>query len=327
MKRVFSGIQPTGLLHLGNYLGAIRQFVKLQEEAECFYSIVDLHAITLPQEPKILGKNILDTAASYLALGLDPQKCTIFVQSQVPAHTELAWILSTLTPLSWLYEMHQYKEKVKKKKQAFNAGLLSYPILMAADILLYDTDIVPIGEDQKQHLELTRDLARRFNRRFGEIFKVPKGLISEFGARIMSLQNPREKMSKSGSCSGYIGLFEKPEVIEEKIKRAVTDSGKKIKYAPDQKPAISNLLTIYHLLTEKKIPDIEKEFADQGYEAFKKALSKAVIEKLKPFQTKKRRLNQNLDYVAKVLEKSRKKATQVAEEKMSQVKKALGLLD
>jgi len=325
MKRVFSGIQPTGIVHIGNYLGAIRQFIKLQEEAECFYSIVDLHAITLPQEPGKLAKNILETAVSYLALGVDPQKATIFVQSQVPAHSELAWILACLTPLSELKQMHQYKEKAKKQGRDVNTGLLMYPVLMASDILLYDTDIVPVGEDQIQHLELARTLARKFNNRYGtKSFKVPKPLIRQETARIMSLQNPKKKMSKSGSPKGFIGLFEAPGEIKKKIRLAMTDSGREIKMS-SSKPAISNLIRIYSAFAGKSASQTEELFAGKSYSDFKNSLAELLCEKLSSFRRRRKKLEGNIDYVKDILEKGRRKAQDVAEKKLAQVKKIVGL--
>jgi len=253
--RVFSGIRPTGELHIGNYLGAIKQWVKLQEENECFFCIVDYHAITTPFKPEEMERNIFDTLIAYLAAGLDPKKCTIFVQSHVKEHTELAWILGTITPLGDLKRMTQFKEKSKKHPEYVNAGLLNYPLLMAADILLYKTDLVPVGKDQVQHVELTREIARRFNKMFGKVFKEPKVLLSE-GEKIMSLQNPKKKMSKTDDPKGCILLFDEPEEIEKKIMRAVTDLGKEIKYDPVKKPGISNLLKIYSIFSEKGIGGI-----------------------------------------------------------------------
>ncbi|PJE69084.1 tryptophan--tRNA ligase, partial [Candidatus Shapirobacteria bacterium CG10_big_fil_rev_8_21_14_0_10_38_14] len=249
--RIFSGIRPTGELHIGNYLGAIRQWLLLQEKADCVFCIVDLHAITTPYQSKELKKNIFEMAAAYLASGLNPEKCIFFVQSQVEAHAELAWLLSTITPIGELQRMTQYKEKIKKYPKDVNAGLLNYPILMAADILLYQTDLVPVGKDQQQHVELVRTIARKFNQKFGQTFKEPKVLLPKTGAKIMSLQNPKKKMSKTDDPRGCLELFEEPEEIKKKIMAAVTDPGKVIKYDPIKKPGISNLLTIYSLFSGK----------------------------------------------------------------------------
>jgi len=228
--RVFSGIRPTGELHIGNYLGAIRQWIELQEKAECIFCIVDLHAVTTPYKAEKLQKNIIELAIDYLASGLNPEKCIFFIQSQVKEHSELAWILGTITPLGELQRMTQFKEKSKKHPEYVNAGLLNYPLLMAADILLYLTDFVPVGKDQQQHVELTREIARRFNAKFGKVFKEPKVLLPNIGEKIMSLQNPKKKMSKTDDPRGCIELFDEPEIIQKKVMSAVTDPGKTITY-------------------------------------------------------------------------------------------------
>jgi tryptophanyl-tRNA synthetase len=263
--RIFSGIRPTGELHIGNYLGAIKQWLELQEKNECVFCIVDLHAITTPYKPEVLQKNILELATAYLAAGLNPEKCVFFVQSQIAEHSELAWILSTITPLGELQRMTQFKEKSKKHPGEVNAGLLNYPLLMAADILLYQTELVPVGKDQQQHVELAREIARRFNKRFGDTFKEPRTLLPKVGEKIMSLQNPKKKMSKTDDTRGCIELFEEPEVIKKKIMSAVTDAGKTVKYDPIKKPGISNLLTIYSLFSQKSIKDLEKKFQNASY--------------------------------------------------------------
>jgi len=284
MKRIFSGIQPSGNLHLGNYLGAIRNWVSLQHEYESFFCIVDLHAITVAQEPEVLATKIRDLARLYLAIGIDPKVSTIFVQSDVAAHTELAWILNCITRMSELERMTQYKEKAKKQRENVSVGLFDYPALMAADILLYQTELVPVGHDQKQHLELTRDLAIRFNRDYGETFRVPEPFIPKVGARIMSLQNPLKKMSKSDEeASGSINLFDGPDDIARKFKRAVTDSGTEIRF-DESRPAITNLLTIYHLLTDKRPEEVEAHFAGKGYAQLKGELADITIEFLRPIQ-------------------------------------------
>jgi len=243
--KIFSGIRPTGELHIGNYIGAIKQWIDLQESNECIYCIVDLHAITTPYSPKKLQSNIFSQAITYLALGLNPEKCILLVQSHVKEHSELAWLLGTITPMGDLKRMAQYKEKSRKHKEYINAGLFNYPILMAADILLYKTEMVPVGEDQKQHVELARSIAKKFNSQFGQTFKVPEPKLQKAGARIMSLQDPRTKMSKTDSDQGCIGIFEDSESIRKKIMKAVTDTGKTVKYDPIRKPGISNLLTIH----------------------------------------------------------------------------------
>lgn len=322
--RVFSGIQPTGQIHIGNYLGAISQFVELQEKAECFFSIVDLHAITIPYKPQELQKNIFDAAVCYLACGINPEKSTLFVQSQVKEHTELAWLLGVLTPSGDILRMTQYKEKSRQFKNEAKAGLLNYPILMAADILLYKADAVPVGFDQKQHLELTRRIAREFNKRFGDTFPLPKIILRDSGAKIMSLQDPKKKMSKT-SPEGCLYLFEEPEIIKNKIMAAVTDSGGKIKYDLERKPGVSNLLTIYSLFAKKPIEEIEKKFKASGYEKFKKALAELLIVSLEPFSRKRKELLSREVYVREVLERSRKKAEVIASFTMSEVREKMGL--
>ncbi|MBU4466861.1 tryptophan--tRNA ligase, partial [Patescibacteria group bacterium] len=274
--KIFSGIQPTGQLHIGNYLGAIKQFLELQETEDCVFCIVDLHAMTIPYDPKVLPNNVLDAAACYLASGIDPEKSILFIQSKVSEHSELAWILNCVTPIGDLLRMIQYKDKSKQFKEEIGAGLLNYPILMAADILLYKTDLVPVGQDQEQHVELSRTLARKFNSRFGKTFVEPRVKLQKSGAKIMSLTNPKKKMSQSipSSC---LYLFDEPEIIKKKIMSAVTDPGKQIKYDPAKKPGISNLLTIYGLFSNKTVKELEKKFKGQGYAKFKAELAKLLI--------------------------------------------------
>jgi len=322
--RIFSGIRPSGELHIGNYLGSIYQWVKLQNSHECFFGIMDYHAFTTPFDPKKMKKNILDTLIVYLTAGLDPQKCTIFVQSHVKEHTELAWILGTITPLGDLKRMTQFKEKSKKHPEYVNAGLLNYPLLMAADILLYKTDLVPVGKDQVQHVELTREIARRFNKLFGEVFKEPKVLLSE-GEKIMSLQNPKKKMSKTDDPKGCILLFDEPEEIEKKIMRAVTDPGKEVKYDPVKKPGISNLLKIYSIFSQTPIEQLEQEYKGKGYEIFKRDLSKLLIEKLEIFRKKKKELERREIYLKEILRKGAEKAQKIAKLTMAEVKEKLGI--
>jgi len=324
--RVFSGIRPTGELHIGNYWGAIRQWIELQEKHDCVFCIVDLHAITTPYQPENLQKNILELTIAYLAAGVDPEKCILFIQSQVKEHSELAWLLGTFTPLGELKRMTQFKEKSKKQPEYVNAGLLNYPLLMAADILLYKTDLVPVGIDQEQHVELTREIARKFNKTFGEVFKEPKSLLPKIGQKIMSLQNPKKKMSKTDDPSGCVGLFDEPEEIKKKIMSAVTDLGRIIKYDPLKKPGISNLLTIYSLFSGKKIKDLEKNFKGRGYEEFKKGLGQLLIKTLEPLRKKRKELLTREVYVKEILEQGRKRAQVSAQSTMVEVKKKMGLI-
>ncbi|RLE05291.1 MAG: tryptophan--tRNA ligase [Candidatus Aminicenantes bacterium] len=322
---VFSGIRPSGDLHIGNYFGAMRQWIELQNKYNCLFCIVDLHAITTPYEPKDLQKNILETAIAYLAAGLDPEKCILFVQSDVKEHCELAWLLGTITPLGDLKRMTQFKEKSKRYPQYINAGLLNYPVLMAADILLYQTTLVPVGKDQVQHIELTREIARRFNKTFGNAFKEPKALLSQ-GQKIMSLDEPRKKMSKTGSPKGYIGLFEEPSKIRKKIMSAVTDSGKTIKYDPKRKPGISNLLTIYSLVSGKDIKVLERELKGKGYRELKKNLASLLIDFLSPFRRKHKEFLTRQVYVREILKRGAHRARLQAQSTIKRVKTKMGLM-
>jgi tryptophanyl-tRNA synthetase len=324
--RVFSGVQPTGAIHIGNYLGAIKQWIELQKNNECVFCIVDLHALTVPYDTKILKDSILEKVVAYLAAGVDPQKSIIFVQSRVKEHTELAWLLNTVTPIGDLSRMTQFKEKSKQYKKNINAGLLNYPVLMAADILLYQTDIVPVGEDQKQHVELTRTIARKFNQRFGQTFKIPEVKLPKRGERIMSLVNPKQKMSKSGPPENYIGLFDEPGEIKSKIMRAVTDLGKSIKYDQGKKPGISNLLTIYSLLSGKNIKDLEKKFKGKGYAEFKKSLIALLVNSLEPFRRKRKELLTREVYVEEILNQGAKRARIIVQSTMENVRKNMGLV-
>lgn len=290
MKKVLSGIQPSGQLTLGNYIGAIRNFVKLQDTLHCFFMIVDLHAVTVPQDPENLRENTQAVAALFLAAGLDPSKSSIFLQSQVPAHARLGWLMTTLSTMGELERMTQFKEK-SAGKESVGAGLFAYPSLMAADILLYQADLVPVGDDQKQHLELTRDLAQRFNHRYGDLFTVPEPYIPEVGARIMSLDDATKKMSKSNPNPGsYIAMLDEPDVIRKKISRAVTDSGREVKFDPAEKPEISNLISIYSNCSELSVEEIEAKYAGQGYGPFKKDLAEAVVATLEPIQRRYREI-------------------------------------
>ncbi len=324
--RVFSGVQPTGELHIGNHLGAIKQWVELQEKNECIFCIVDLHAITEPYKPKEMQKRIFETAISYLAAGIDPEKSIIFIQSQIKEHTELTWLLNTICPIGELQRMTQYKEKAQQFRKSINAGLLNYPILMTADILLYKTEMVPVGKDQSQHVELTRSIAQKFNQRFGEIFVIPKILLPKIGAKIMGLNNPKKKMSKSFGPANYIGLFDEPEIIKKKIMVAVTDPGKQIKYNPTKKPGISNLITIYSLFNEKPIKEIERNFKGKGYAQFKKSLAKLLIDSLEPFRRKRKELLSREVYVHEILNLGAKRAQTIAQSTIKEVRKKMGLL-
>ena len=282
-----SGVQPTNNLHIGNYIGALKQWVDLQHLYRCLFFIVDLHAITVPQDPKLLRENITDVAATYLAIGIDPKRCSLFIQSEVPEHLELAWMLNTIAKMGELERMTQYKDKSAKYGEKVGLGLFSYPVLMAADILLYDTTVVPVGEDQMQHLELTRVLARRFNDTFGPTFTVPQALIQKMGARIMALDEPAIKMSKSANSTyNYIALTDDVDTIRKKILKAVTDSEAGVVYDPDKKPAISNLLTIYHQLTGETMKIIEDRYVGKGYGDFKKDLAEVVIDHFAPISKK-----------------------------------------
>ena len=323
--RILSGIQPTGALHIGNYLGAIKQWVELQSKGECFFLIVDLHSITINYNPKQMPENILSAAMDYLAAGINPKKSIIFIQSQIKEHAELAWLLETITPIGELERMTQYKEKSKQNKDNINTGLFAYPVLMAADILLYKTDIVPVGDDQAQHVELTRTLARKFNNKFGKVFIEPQTQLSKFGARIMSLDNPEIKMSKS-LPNGCIFLSDAPDAIRQKIKAAVTDSGKEIKFDEKNKPAISNLLTIYHLFSEKSISGIEKKYRGKGYGEFKKDLAEVIVNGLSKFQKNREQFEKNPQQVKKILAESAEKAQEIATETINEVKTKMGLM-
>ena len=323
-KRIFSGAQPTGELHIGNYLGALKNWVNLQNEYESFFCIVNLHAVTLPQKPEILKQKTLDLARIYLASGVDPNVSKIFIQSDVSEHAELAWILSCVARMGELERMTQFKDKGKDNRERAGVGLFTYPILMASDILLYQTDLVPVGKDQKQHLELSRDLAERFNRDFGETFVVPEPFIPPVGASILSLQEPTKKMSKSDENSnGSIFLLDDADTITKKLKKAVTDSGTDIKF-DESRPAINNLLTIYQLMTGKTAEESEANFAGKGYGHFKTELTEAVIEFLKPFQEKaKSYTDENLN---EILKTGAEKARTIARKTLNDVYAKMGIV-
>lgn len=367
-KRIFSGIQPSGDLHIGNYLGAIKNWVNLQNEFESIFCIVDLHAITVPQKPEELKRRTLEIAKIYLAAGIDPTKSTIFVQSHIKEHTELSWILNTITGTRELFRMTQFKDKsgisslednIKNLliKEGYNKetgnielslkeenalskwveifsegalglntplGIFNYPVLMAADILLYDTEVVPVGEDQVQHIELTRTLARRFNKRFGDTFVVPKSFVQEEGMRIMGLDDPSKKMSKSASSEyNYISLLDSPKIIEKKIKKAVTDSGSDITYS-NNRPALKNLINIYASFSNKKPSDIEKDYIGKGYADFKTGLTKAILDFIIPFQKKYKSLD-NKEVLA-LLTEGADNVRPIAEKKITEVKNKMGIL-
>src|SRR5919206_503977 len=322
MKRIFSGAQPTGGFHLGNYLGALRNWVELQHEYESFYCVVDLHAITVPQDPLKLAAKTKEVARIYLAAGVDPNVSTIFVQSDVKEHAELAWILNCVVRISELERMTQFKDKAKKQRENVLAGLLTYPALMAADILLYQTDLVPVGKDQQQHLELTRDIAERFNRDFGETFKIPDAFIPKVGAKIQALDDASKKMSKSDeNVNGSITLMDDPDTVRRKFKRAVTDSGTEIRF-DETRPAITNLLTIYHLLTGKSQADIESHFEGKGYAVLKSELAEATVEFLRPFQERVRGIGD--EELHRILSEGAEKARAIAEVTTRQVKERMG---
>ena len=323
-KRIFSGAQPTGNLHIGNYLGALKNWVALQDEYESFYCIVNLHAITLPQNPQILKQKTLDLARIYLASGVNPETSTIFIQSDVSEHAELAWVLSTIARMGELERMTQFKDKGKGNAERAGVGLFTYPILMAADILLYQTHLVPVGKDQKQHLELSRDLAERFNRDFGETFVVPEPFIPPVGANILSLQDPTKKMSKSDeNANGSIFLLDDADTITKKIKRAVTDSGTDIKF-DESRPAINNLLTIYQLMTGKTPEECETNFIGKGYGHFKTEIAEVVIEYLKPFQERVKDFDD--ETLNKILKTGAEKARKIARETLNDIYAKMGIV-
>jgi tryptophanyl-tRNA synthetase len=323
---LFSGIQPSGLLTIAHYIGAIQHWVKLQSEYDSYFCLVDLHAITVRQDPVQFNHRCYDLLASYIACGLDPKENIIFAQSHVPHHAELAWILNCFTLMGELSRMTQFKDKSSRFKENINAGLLTYPILMAADILLYQTEIVPVGEDQKQHLELTRDIAQRFNRSYGETFTIPEPYIAGFGSRIMSLENPTRKMSKSEGEQSYIGLLDTPDDILQKLKRAVTDSGKDIRYHPEEKPGVSNLLVILSSITKKSIEDLEKQYIGKGYGQLKQEVADALIVFLKPIQERFHKVREDKAYMDQVLLEGAKKAKVRAQRTLKKVNEALGFL-
>lgn len=322
--RIFSGIQPTGNLHIGNYLGAVRRWADLQNGNDAIYCIVDEHAITVPQDPEKLREAILDVGITLFAAGIDPDKSIVFIQSHVPAHAELGWIMNTFTPMGELERMTQYKDK--KEKSTF-AGLFNYPTLMAADILLYKTESVPVGEDQVQHIELARSLAERFNNRFGDTFILPEANIQKETARIMSLTDPTKKMSKSDeSDKSRINLSDSQDVIRAKIKSAVTDSGSEVKHDPKEKPAVSNLLDIYSSLAGKPVASIEAEFQGKSYAEFKDALAEVAVVGLTPFQQRYNELQKERSEVLELLKQGAEKAAAIANPMLASVKEKIGFI-
>ena len=324
MKRVFSGVQPTGNIHLGNYLGALKQFVELQDDHECIYCIVDMHAITVPQDPKELREHILDVAALYLAVGVDPKKSIVFVQSDVPGHAELSWVLTCNSYTGELSRMTQFKDKSKNKESA-PTGLFSYPVLMAADILLYDTDIVPVGNDQKQHIELCRDIATRINNKYKKTFVVPEGRFLKEGARIMALDDPTKKMSKSAeNIHSRISLLDEPSKIKKSIMKATTDSDGEVRFDVENKPGISNLLNIYSVLSGLSIPELEAKYEGKGYGDFKKDLVEVVVEALAPIKERYEEIRHS-DELIQILKDGAKRADAIAQKTMKRVKDNFGL--
>ena len=323
---LLSGIQPSGNLMIGNYIGAIRNWVKLQDEYDCLFVLVDLHAITIKQDPADLLRRCYEFLCLYIACGINPGKNTIFVQSHVPAHSELLWILNCFTYMGELNRMTQFKEKSKRYSTNVNAGLFDYPVLMAADILLYNTDLVPVGDDQKQHLELARNLAERFNNLYGDVFTIPKPYIPEHGARIMSLQNPLSKMSKSDeNDSNYIALLDSPDIIQKKLKRAVTDSEKEVRY-DESRSGVANLMTIYSVITGKSYGDIEQDYVGKGYGHLKNDLAEIIIEFLKPIQKQYKEISENREYIKNILFDGAEIARARSKAMLEKVHDALGFI-
>lgn len=324
-KVIFSGMQPSGVITLGNYLGALKNWTNLQDEYNCLYCIVDMHAITVRQDPATLRKNARNLLMQYIAAGLDPEKNVIYYQSHVSAHAELAWILNCYTYMGELSRMTQFKEKSSKHGENINAGLFTYPALMAADILLFQTDLVPVGADQKQHLELARDVAARFNGLYGETFKIPEPYIGKTGARVMSLQNPTSKMSKSDEdANASIYLMDDPDAIIRKFKRAVTDSDSCVRFDQDVKPGISNLMNIYGAITGQTMEEIQAEFEGKGYGDFKMRVGEAVVEELRPLQTRFKELSSDKGYIDSIIKKNAETANYLATKTLRKVQKKVG---
>ncbi|NTW70737.1 MAG: tryptophan--tRNA ligase [Eubacteriaceae bacterium] len=327
-KVLYSGIQPSGAFTIGNYFGAIKNWVDLQSDYDCYFCIVDLHAITVPQVAKELRKNSYESLITLLACGLDPEKVTLYFQSHVSAHAELTWILNNYTYMGELGRMTQFKDKAQKQGENIRVGLYSYPVLMAADILLYQTDVVPVGEDQKQHLELTRDIASRFNNLYSPTFKVPEPFIGEKGGRIMSLQEPTCKMSKSDeNNNAFIALHDGRDQIIKKFKRAITDSEAEVRYDKSEKAGVSNLMEIYSCATGKDYAEIEREFSGKGYGDFKSGVGEAVADALKPIQEKYKELYEDKSYIKEIISKSTERTIRTASRTLSKVKKKVGFFE
>jgi tryptophanyl-tRNA synthetase len=325
-KVIFSGIQPSGDLTLGNYLGAIKNWVKLQEEYECYFCVVDLHAITVKQEPKDLRKKTTEVLAIYLASGIDPEKNTMFIQSHVPAHSEASWLLTCSTYMGELNRMTQYKDKSKKNGESIGVGLFNYPVLMAADILLYQTDLVPVGKDQLQHLELSRDIGERFNKMYSDTFVIPEPYIAKVGAKIMDLQDPTKKMSKSEeNINGSILIMDPPEVIRKKVNRAVTDSLGIVKYN-DEQEGVKNLMTILMTITGMTVEEIEGKYEGLGYAQFKKDVAEAIVSELEPIQNKVKEYTTNKAFLEEIYKKGAEKANYVANKTLRKMQKKIGFI-
>ena len=326
-KIILSGIQSTGKLTLGNYLGAINNWVQMQEEYDCYYMIANLHSLTVRNDPETLRNNTLKVLAMYVAAGLDPEKNTIFIQSQVKEHAELGWILDCYTYMGELSRMTQFKDKAAKHADNINAGLFTYPALMAADILLYQANLVPVGQDQQQHLEITRDIAERFNKLYGKTFTIPEGYYGKASAKIMGLQDPTAKMSKSATNPNDVILLEdEPDVIIKKFKKAVTDSENKVRFDPENKPGVSNLMQIYSSITGLKMEEIEKEFENSGYGDFKTKVAETVVAKLEPIQRKYKELLENKEYLEKIYTEGANRARKLASKTLDEVKERIGIL-
>lgn len=326
-KIILSGIQSTGKLTLGNYLGAINNWVQMQEEYDCYYMIANLHSLTVRNDPETLRNNTLKVLAMYVAAGLDPEKNTIFIQSQVKEHAELGWILDCYTYMGELSRMTQFKDKAVKHADNINAGLFTYPALMAADILLYQANLVPVGQDQQQHLEITRDIAERFNKLYGKTFTIPEGYYGKASAKIMGLQDPTAKMSKSATNPNDVILLEdEPDVIIKKFKKAVTDSENKVRFDPENKPGVSNLMQIYSSITGLKMEEIEKEFENSGYGDFKTKVAETAVAKLEPIQKKYKELLENKEYLEKIYTEGANRARKLASKTLDEVKERIGIL-
>lgn len=324
-KTLYSAVQPTNNLTIGNYLGAIKNWVALQNDYNCFYAVADMHSITLRQDPVVLRRRTLEVVALYIACGIDPEKCTLYIQSHVSAHAQLCWVLNTFTYVGEMERMTQFKDKSAKHADNINMGLMDYPVLMAADILLYQAEVVPVGQDQKQHLEIARDIAQRFNNAYTPTFTVPEGIIKKVGAKICDLLDPSKKMSKSAeNPNGSIFLSDDKDTVIRKFKRAVTDSGSEIKYDPENKAGVSNLLSIYSLFANKSVEEAEREFSGRGYGEFKLAVGEAVADKLAPIQKEQARLLADKEYLNGILKAGAENASRTADRTLNKVHKKIG---